>query len=183
MKTKKILFWLVVMSIIITISYTWGIECNNIYCDGARTFFLSSRKEDIMGSTWAALYEEFLWRFIPLVIISYVLFFLKYDSSKKKKYVLCSISFIIVLIIQAYFGMAHYSEIFETKDWILKHIELQGVMGLLYATAYNVIQHRERKIYNTNLIGSHLIAVLSSFIVHAIVNALLIIELTFWDVS
>jgi hypothetical protein len=33
------------------------------------------------------------------------------------------------------------------------------------------------------LIGSHLIAVLSSFIVHAIVNALLIIELTFWDVS
>lgn len=182
MKTKKFLFWLVVMGIIITITYTWGIEWNNIYCDGARTFFLSSRKEDIIDSTWVALYEEFLWRSIPLVIISYILSFLKYDSSKKKKYVLCGISFIIVFVIQVYFGMAHYSKIFETEDWIMKHIELQGAMGLLYATAYNIIQHRERKIYNTSLIGSHLIAVLCSFIIHASVNALLIIKLTFWNI-
>ena len=179
MKTKKFLFWLMVMSIIITISYKWGIEWNNIYCDGAKAFFLSSRKEDLIDSTWVALYEEFQWRSMPLVIISYILSFLKYDSSPQKKYVLCSISFIIVFVIQVYFGMAHYSKIFETKDWIIKHIELQGAMGLLYATAYNIIQHHERKVYNTNLIGSHLIAVLSSFIIHATVNALLIIELTF----
>ena len=179
MKTKDFLICLIVVCIIIAISYTWGIQWNEIYCDGARTFFLSNRKDDIIDTIRAAITEEFLWRVIPLFTISCILYLLKYDSSKWKKYLLCSIAFVIVLIIQVNFGMAHYSRIYETEDWKMKHIVLQGSMGLFYATAYNIIQHYERMFCKTSLWQSHLIAYLSSTLVHTIVNTLLIVELTF----
>ena len=61
MKTKEFLILLIVVCIVIAISYTWGIQWNEIYCDGARTFFLSNRKDDIIDTIRAAITEEFLW--------------------------------------------------------------------------------------------------------------------------
>lgn len=179
MKTKEFLILLIVVCIVIAISYTWGIQWNEIYNNGARTFFLSSRKDDIMDTIWAAISEEFIWRFAPLFTISCVLSLLKYDSSKRKKYILCSIAFVIVLIIQIKFGMAHYNRICETKDWIIRHVEFQGSIGLVFATAYNIIQYYKRKVIKANLLWSHITAYLCLTAVHSVFNSLIIVSLTF----
>jgi len=176
---KKLFIWLSVMGVFIAISYFWGVLWNRIYCNGAKTFFLSNRVNDIKATLWASINEEFIWRLLPLLIISYVLYLLNYESSKCKKYGLCSIFFIMILSIQILFGIAHFSRIYETSDWMIKHVVVQGTMGLFYAIAYNIIQYYGKRIYKLNLIYSHLTAYLSSTTIHAIVNILLIINLTF----
>lgn len=183
MKTKNVLIWSGLVIIPIIISYLWGVWWNIIYFNDAKTFFLWNRVNDIKDTIGAAINEELLWRFIPLVIISFILSSLKYESNKEKKCILCSISFIIILLIQMKFGISHYSEIYETQEWITKHIVLQGTMGLFYATAYNIIQYHTKKTYNIHLIISHIIALLSSIIIHSTVNSMLIIRFTCWDVT
>ena len=179
MKTKKFAIWLGVIVFFSTISYLWGILWNNIYSDGTRVFFLANRLNDIIDTIWSAMKEEVLWRFIPLIAISFILSLIKFESSKKKKYISCSIAFVIILLIQIRFGLAHYSIIYETEDWMIKHIILQGTMGVFYATAYNIIQYYVKKTTEIHLIFSHLIGLLSSFIIHSVSNILLIIGLTF----
>lgn len=179
MKTKDYLYLLLMVVLSIAMTYAWCLVWNDIYNDGARTFFLRNRMEDILDTVWAAINEEFIWRLVPLIIISYVLAFFKYESSKPKKYTLCSIGFIIVVIISIYFGLAHYNKIAETEEWKIRHIELQGTMGLIFATAYNLIQQYLRRICKIKLLWSHLAAYLSTTIIHMTVNTLIIFKLTF----
>ncbi len=179
-KTEKFFIWLGLIIFISSISYWWGILFNDIYCSGSKTFFLQNRSDDIKNTLWAAVNEEFIWRFIPLVIISFILSSMKYESTKKKKYISCSIAFIIVLLIQVKFGIAHYSIIYETEDWMLKHIVMQGSMGLFYALAYNITQYYLKKELKIHPVYCHITGFLSSVIIHTTVNTLLIIRLTFW---
>lgn len=179
MKTKNTLFWLGIIIITISISYSWSIGWNTIYNNTEKIFFSWNLLNDIKDTLWAAINEEVLWRFIPLLTISHILSSLKYDSSKKRKNTLCIISFVIILLVQAAFGISHYSKIYETQDWIIKHIVLQGTMGMFYASAYNMVQYYIKKIHRIRIITSHLIALASSFIIHSTVNTLLIINFTY----
>ena len=122
--------------------------------------------------------EDIVWRFIPLFIISCILFLVKYDSNKAKKRILCCISFILVVFIQAKFGLIHYSYIHETQDFALKHIIWQGTMGVFYAVAYNIIQYYMRNKQKANLIKSHVYALLPTVVIHIITDMFMIISLT-----
>ena len=179
MKTKRILIWIGIVVISVAASYSWAVLWHNNYCNGASVFFLRNRLSDILDTLWAAINEEVLWRVIPLLSISSILLWTKYDSNKTKKIIFCIVAFLIVLVVQIQFGYAHYNKVFETEDWLFKHIVLQGTMGLFYAISYNVVQHLARKKVGLPLLYSHLFGLLTSFIVHAVTNSLIIIKFTF----
>jgi len=175
MKTKDILIDIIVITIII--SCMWASLMNDMCCGGAKYFFVTSVIEDFKSTLRDVVKEEVIWRFLPLLSISYILSLIKYES-RKKKIALCIISFIIILLIQIQFGFIHYNPVYEDECWRMRHIIWQGTMGLFYAISYNIIQYYLKRQGN-KLIQSHIIAFCGSFIIHLLTDIVLIASLTF----
>lgn len=164
-----------IITIAVIISCSWGLLMNNIYCDSSKYFFSALIIEDIKTTLCDVVKEEIVWRGLPLFSISYVLSVIKYDSRKKKS-VLCIISFVIILLVQIHFGIIHYNPIYEQECWKMRHIIWKGTMGLFYAISYNITQYYFNK---QGMIQSHIIAYITTFFVHMLTDIVLIASLTF----
>ena len=84
-----------------------------------------------------------------------------------------------MVVVSVYFGLAHYNRIVCTEEWKIRHIELQGATGLLFAIVYNIIQQYMRRKCKIKFIWSHLVGYFCSIIVHMTANTLIIFKLTF----
>lgn len=190
MQTKNNKIWTIFVPILFIclmtfLSFSYGSLCNQVYLGGVKIFSKSYQMYHIKSTVPSVIKEELIWRFVPLFSISCVIHMLKYETKKYKNIVLL-VCFAILLVISAQFGYKHYNPILESKEMIMVHIMMQGVMGLLYAVAYNVSQtyvfkrlKNERPSILLSLSLSHITGLLSSMIVHLLTNISLIIRYTF----
>lgn len=168
------------------VSYLGGMVWNIVLLDGARTFFLSSRWDDIIsGVIIAPLEEEIIYRLLPFIVASIPVLFVK---TKIWRLVIAVISLLMITCVQLQFGYAHYSPIFEEPEWIVNHIIFQGSMGVVDAItyglilflSYNTITGNQRQtVLVKPLAISHVLAYLASSLTHGFTNLSIIINQTF----
>ncbi len=190
MKTKNKKIWAILAPILFIcvmtfLSYGYGSLCNQVYLGGVKIFSKSYQMYHIKSTVPSVIKEELVWRFVPLFFISCVIHMWKYEAKKHKNIVLL-VCFAILVAISALFGYKHYNPVLESKEMISVHIVMQGVMGLLYAVAYNISQtyiFKRLKNKSTSILLSislsHITGLLSSMIVHLLTNISLIMRYTF----
>ena len=122
---------------------------------------------------------------MKLFLISCVLHGLEYDK-RRYKGIVHLVCLSALIIISAQFGYKHYNPVREPREMINVHIIMQGVMGLLYAIAYNISQTYAFKSLmkkrlstlqplslSNALCFSHITGLLTAISVHLITNLLM----------
>ena len=185
MRNKNTIISLGVIFFMVFIDFIWCSSLYDIYTNGAKTFFLENRWDDIIRMIPISIKEEIIWRFTPFMALSIVIILLRntYQNHKKILHTFCTL---IIVAIQIYFGYAHYLPPFEDSDWAIKHIVIQGFSGICFAITYSAILYINLHNNNVNqlsfdkrLFVSHFLALISSSSAHILFNTLIIIDQTF----
>lgn len=189
-RNKKTRIWTILVPILFivmisAISCGYGILCNEVFFDGAKSFFLSSRTYEIKKAIHCAARETLLRRFIILFAISCLL----HGLENKIKHIvtlrnICMIFMILYSVV--YCGYLHYDVLSETKNMIKIHMAMQGVMALIFTISYNISQHysltviaKKWEIKHYPVIVSHIFGFATAFLIHMATNISMILMLTF----
>ena len=179
-------YFVLLVLLMTIISVVWLTLWNNIYWNGACTFFLESRWEDIKKAVIVSpVFEEAKYRVLPFIVVSIPMVLIR---SRKWKWIIGIISALMIVCVQLQFGYRHYLAGFEEPEELVHHLVLQGTTGLLFAIAYGLVlvlsyktirNNQKRPSVLTALFASHLLAFIAADLVHAFSNLTLILLQTF----
>ena len=176
--------YIFIIGVMILLAYLWNDAVNDVFYNGSRCFFLENRAEDIRRVALCVFKEELIWRFLPILVASAAVLFIKYKWLKIMLGILFGIA---IIYIQGVFGAMHYNPDFDFP--VYYNIFQQGGTGLiLVLTNVLVMSYQLRPQWcSTTTIPSKLksysialfFAYVAGCIVHAVSNVLIVYTQTF----
>lgn len=193
---KKMIFWagyFVIVAFMLLLAFLWNDSWNDKLFDGARGYFLEQRAMYLRVVISCVIWEEAVWRLIPILTTSVLMICI---TNRWIKYLLGIICVSIILYIQVLFGEAHYSEpelnpVFGTScASIANNVVIQGGSGVIFAFTYISVLFYMFKFFfkekKTGIIDNlkrvliaNALGYASSMIIHAASNTLVVITQTY----
>jgi hypothetical protein len=173
--------WLVAICILGFLSYKWSFFWGYLEYGKIKCCFIGDRLKDCVDLSISAIKEEIIYRFLPFLFATSIIIPIKSKIAKK---IVAIISIIVIIMIQMYFGYKHFHPEYGYSNYWF-NVKLQGGVGIFLACIYGVIFWLTMKKFYPNskyriliFAACHIIALISTILIHSINNTLLVIAYT-----
>lgn len=174
--------WLIATFILGFLASKWSLFWDHLEYGQCYCYFIGYRMEDFLSVPLPALKEEVIYRFVPFLVATTLVMIIKQPKAKKVVIALCIMA---IIMVQLYFGYKHFHpECGDTNYWFF--VRLQGGLGIILACIYGVMFwlsmkkfYPKSKHHILTFLLCHILAILTTTIIHSISNCLIIVNYTF----